>query len=179
MQDPDYQSIYGNQSPSWSPVRRLLKRITLKAALLYGAAVFFFVGFFINDLPRASTTKDMFIVIVVFFASIVLLALLTLRDARRRERQAQVDINDSGRPRYFRRARLTGWLVGLLILSLAVALTMSNVYTSHPLVAQVVRSFAAGNAVFLMVSWANKAWRDEPESKSAPVPYRDHRGNYD
>jgi len=166
MQDPDYQSIYGNQSSSLSPVKRLLKRITLKVALLYGAAAFFFIGFFISDLPHASTTTDMFIAIVVFFASIVLLTLLTLHDRRKRQRRAQLNIDDSS-SRYFRRATLTGWLVGILVLSLVVALTLSNAYTSNPLVAEVARSFAAGNLVFAMVNWANKAWRDEPESDHA------------
>jgi len=169
MQDPDYQSIYGNQSSSLSPVKRLLKRITLKVALLYGAAAFFFIGFFISDLPHASTTTDMFIAIVVFFASIVLLTLLTLHDRRRREWQSQLSIDDSGGSHYSRRASLTRWLVGLLVLSLTVALIVSNVYTSNPLIAVVVRSFAAGNLVFAMLSWANKAWRDAPESKPAPM----------
>jgi uncharacterized membrane protein YbjE (DUF340 family) len=178
MQDPNYRSIYGDQSSSSSPVKRLLQRITIKVVFLYGAAAFFLVDFFINDLPRASTTKDMFIAIVVFFASIMLLALLAYRDRRKREQQAQLDMEDTGSSPHHRRSTIANWVVGLLLLSLFIALTVSNFVTSNPLVVEVMRSIAVGNLVFVLVNWANKARRGELEP-SLNAPYRDRRGQYD
>jgi hypothetical protein len=179
MQDPNHQSMYGDQSSSLSPVKRLLKSITWKVALGYGAAAFFFVGFLINDLPHTSTTMDMFIAIAVFFASVMFLALLTLHERCKREQHAQLNMEGTGGSHNLRRSTLGGWLVGILVLSLAIAYIVSTFYTTNPLAVEVVRSFAAGNLVVAMVSWANKARRDEPESEPEPAPYRDRRGNYD
>ena len=178
MQDPNYRSIYGDQASSLSLVKRLLKRITIKAVLLYSVAAFFLVDFFINDPSRPSTTKDMFIDIAVFFASIVLLAQVAHREQRKRERQAELDVEDTGSSPYQRRSTLVNWVVGLLLFSLFVVLTVSNIATSNPLVVEVMRSFAAANLIFLLINWANKAWRGET-SPSLDAPYRDPWRHYD
>jgi ABC-type Fe3+ transport system permease subunit len=130
------------------------------------------------DLPRASTTRDMFIALVVFFASIMLLALLTLHERRQREQRAQLNMEVAGSSPYRRRSTLANWLVGLILFSLTVALIVSFFFTSNPLVVEVLRSFAASNLVFLLINQANKAWRDELEP-ALNAPYHGHRGNYD
>src|SRR5579864_5602011 len=149
MQDPNYQSAYRDQTSSLSPVQRLLSRITLKIVLCYSAAMLFSLGFFIIVLPDASTTRDRFVEIAVFFASIILqalLSLLTLHNRHMREPQVQM-VKESAVSR--RHLTLTYAFMGVLCLALAVAVIVGNVYSSNSLVVGVARSYAIGSLIAL------------------------------
>ena len=183
MRYPNYQSISGDQSSSLSPGKRLLSRITWKAVVLYGAAAFYVVVFFTGGRPHTSTRSDTVITIAVFFASIMLHTLLTLRDRRVRARRLQMGSEPSGK----RRAPFSDWLLGILVVILTAAYFAGTFFTSNPVIAEVARSFAAGNVIALLVNSANKRWHDDPASEPAPyrdgqgnlAPYRDGQGNYD